>query len=89
MKRKKNTFGWFLVPSLLGMLVFYCIPFAFSLYYAVTDNSPERQFVGFLNFATTLSQPVFQRAALNTAVFMGISVPLGMAIGLVVAVFLQ
>lgn len=89
MNLKKNTFGWFLVPSLLGMLVFYCIPFAFSLYYAVTDNSAKRQFVGLLNFQTTFSQPVFQRAALNTAVFMAISVPLGMALGLIVAVFLQ
>lgn len=82
MKRKARGYWLFLLPSLLGVLLFYVVPFGYSLYYALIDNMGNQQFVGLKNFTDTLSNELFQSAAWNTAVFIGISVPLGVGIGL-------
>lgn len=82
MKHKKN-FSWlFLLPSLIGVLLFYVVPFLFSFYYALIDNLGERNFVGLKNFADTLRNPLFRQAAGNTLLFIGLCVPLGMALAL-------
>ena len=82
MKRKARGYWLFLLPSLLGVLLFYVVPFGYSLYYALIDNMGNQQFVGLKNFTDTLSNELFQSAAWNTEVFIGISVPLGVGIGL-------
>ena len=38
MKKKTASYWLFLLPSLLGVLVFYVVPFGYSLYYALIDN---------------------------------------------------
>ena len=87
--KKSNAYWLFLLPSLLGVLVFYTVPFLFSLYYALVDNMGSREFVGIQNFVDTLKNPLFQSAALNTIVFIGLSVPLGMAVSLFLSLCLQ
>ena len=89
MKRKTLTYWLFLLPSLLGVLLFYVIPFGYSLYYALIDNMGNQQFVGLKNFKDTLTNELFQSASLNTLVFIGLSVPLGMVISLVLSLCLQ
>ena len=84
---KKKTASYWLF--LLGLLVFYIVPFGYSLWYAVTDNIIDQNFVGLKNFADTLSNSLFQGAAFNSAVFMVVSVPLGMVIALVLSICLQ
>ena len=81
---KKKTASYWLF--LLGLLVFYIVPFGYSLWYAVTDNIIDQNFVGLKNFADTLSNSLFQGAAFNSAVFMVVSVPLGMVIALVLSI---
>lgn len=89
MKRKERTYFLFILPSLLGVLLFYTIPFLFSFYYALIDNMEDRNLVGLQNFAQTLSNPLFRRALGNTAFFMVLAVPLSMALGLALAICLQ
>ena len=89
MKRKTLTYWLFLLPSLLGVLLFYVIPFGYSLYYALIDNMGNQQFVGLKNFKDTLTNELFQSASINTLVFIGLSVPLGMVISLVLSLCLQ
>ena len=89
MKKKTASYWLFLLPSLLGVLVFYVVPFGYSLWYAVTDNIIDQNFVGLKNFAATLSNSLFRNAAFNSAVFMVVSVPLGMALALVLSICLQ
>lgn len=89
MKRKNGIYWLFLLPSLLGVLVFYIVPFGYSLWYALTDNIANQNFVGLKNFTETLSNPLFRNAAWNSAVFMLFSVPLGMALSLVLSICLQ
>ena len=89
MKKKTASYWLFLLPSLLGVLVFYIVPFGYSLWYAVTDNIIDQNFVGLKNFAATLSNSLFRNAAFNSAVFMVVSVPLGTALALVLSICLQ
>ena len=89
MKKRNAAYWLFLLPSLLGVLVFYIVPFGYSLWYAVTDNIIDQNFVGLKNFAATLSNSLFRNAAFNSAVFMVVSVPLGMALALVLSICLQ
>jgi len=75
----------FLLPSLLGVLVFFVIPFIYSFYYALIDNLGSQLFVGLQNFTDTLTNELFISASRNTLVFIVISVPLGMALALFLA----
>lgn len=78
-----------LLPSLLGMVLFYIFPFIMSAYYALIDNMVDKNFVGLDNIISTLKNKLFLRAAKNTAVFMGISVPLSMLSSLLLAMGLK
>lgn len=89
MKRRNLVYWLFLLPSLLGVLLFYAVPFLFSLYYALIDNMGSRNFVGLKNFTDTLSNPLFRSASWNTLVFIGLCVPLGMALALFLSICLQ
>ena len=90
MRWKQRGIYWlFLLPSLLGVLLFYVVPFGYSLWYALIDNMGARKFVGLKNFSDTLTNSLFQSAAYNSAVFMVISVPLGMAVALLLSLCLQ
>ena len=89
MRKKNNAYWLFLMPSLVGVLLFYIIPFAFSLYYALIDNMGSQQFVGLRNFADTLTNSLFQSAARNTIIFIVLSVPLSMALSLFLSLCLQ
>lgn len=79
----------FLLPSLVGVLLFYTIPFLFSFYYALIDNMGTKNFVGLKNFTDTLSNSLFQSAAQNTLVFVGCSVVLGMGVALFLSICLH
>lgn len=87
--KKTKVYWLFLLPSLLGVLLFYTIPFLFSLYYAMVDNMGTRNFVGLRNFIDTLTNPLFQSAARNTVIFIGLSVLLSMAVSLFLSLCLQ
>lgn len=89
MKKRAYIYWLFLLPSLLGVLLFYVIPFFFSFYYAIIENMGSRKFVGLRNFCDTLTNPLFQQAAGNTLLFCGLCVPLGMALALLLALCLQ
>lgn len=73
---EKRLWKLFLLPSLGGVLVFYLLPFVLSLYYGMIDNMGSRQFVGLQNVVETLTNPMFLQAAGNTAVYLGLSIPL-------------
>lgn len=77
---------WFLVPSLLGVAVFFVLPFFRSFGYAVTDV--EGRFVGLSNFASLFQNAAFRLAAANTVKFMAVAIPLGIFIPLVLGVML-
>ena len=79
----------FVIPSILGLLVFYVIPFVISFYYALIDNAVLKNFVGLRNFSDLLANGAFLLGLKNTGVFMAICVPLNIVFPLVLALLLN
>ncbi|MDD2583234.1 MAG: sugar ABC transporter permease [Desulfuromonadaceae bacterium] len=79
---KKDTIYIFLIPSLIGFLIFFLIPFVGSLYYAYNVDGRFSLY----NFVNTLQNEAFQLALKNTLLFLLICVPLNMILPLLVAI---
>lgn len=79
----------FLAPSLIGVLVFFLIPFMVVIYYSVVDNPISHNFVFLKNFQQLLGNTAFRRAASNTFKFSMIAVPLAVVLSLMLAVMLE
>lgn len=89
MKRQKIGSGVYLAPSLIGVLLFYILPFFVVIFYSVVDNPISRQFVGLENFTKVAKNVAFQTAVKNTATFSAIAVPLAVVLSLILAMVLD
>lgn len=87
--REMRRTRWFFMPSLIGVSIFFLIPFLVVIYYSVVDNPVSGNFVGLSNFAALLRNMAFRRAALNTATFSLIAVPLAVILPLLIAILLM
>lgn len=86
-KNVKHWPGFLLVfPSLLGISVFYLLPFFRSIYYTFTQGVHDVRFIGFANFNELLHNPVFLQAVGNTVRFLAVGVPLLLTLALLVSV---
>jgi len=81
--------GSFLAPSLIGVMVFFIIPFVAVIYYAFIDSPVGRNFVLFQNFQRVLGNDAFQSAARHTAQFSIVAVPLAVVLALLLATLLE
>ncbi len=81
----KKAAVFFLAPSISGFLIFFLAPFIGGTYYSLVDSPVAGRFVGFANYIGLLKNPIFLKAAVNTLVFTGISVPLNIAFSLSLA----
>lgn len=79
----------FLIPSVLGVLIFFIAPLGVVLYQSLIANPFLPEFVGLQNFVSLLDNSAFLRAAKNTAVFSAVSVPLAVVIPLLFAMLLM
>lgn len=79
----------FVSPSLLGVLIFFVLPFFVVIYYAFVNNPVLHEFVGFDNFRNLFQNQSFRLAAKNTAIFSLISVPLAVIGSLLLACMLS
>ena len=79
----------FLSPSLIGLLIFFVLPFFVVIYYAFVNNPVQHEFVAFDNFKNVLANQSFQLAAKNTAIFSLISVPSAVVLSLMLACMLS
>lgn len=71
----KTKYYLCLIPSFLGVLIFYILPFLRVLYYSVLNNQFERKFVGFENYISTITNNYFQLALKNSFLLMLVCVP--------------
>lgn len=88
MKSTRKAPWLLLAPILLGVTVFFLIPFGITLYYSVTFGVTGR-FVGLENYADVLGSSAFRLAAWNTARFLLLGVPLIMILSFAVALLAQ
>ena len=79
----------FLSPSLLGVGVFFIVPFGVVVYYSLIDGVGSHRFVGLENFTRLLSNSAFLLAAKNTLLFSAIAVPLAVVLSLLLALLLE
>lgn len=77
------------MPSLIGVLIFFIIPFGIVVFYSMINNPIMKEFVGLDNFKRLLETVAFKKAAANTATFSLISVPLAVILPMCLAVILE
>jgi multiple sugar transport system permease protein len=82
-----------LTPAVLATIVVVFYPMAqaivTSLYHSILWKPRDVRFVGLANYAALLEDPVFWSSLRRTAVWIGITVPLQMMLGLVTALLLN
>ena len=88
-KRKKRASAIFLTPSILGVLMFFIIPFIVVIVYSMVDNPINMEFVGFNNFLRVMNNGAFKKAVFTTIRFSLIAVPLAVVLSLLLAVVLE
>ncbi|GIF77945.1 carbohydrate ABC transporter permease [Asanoa siamensis] len=91
MWRERSAYG-FLAPGLILFSVFTVFALLFAFYLTFREWNilePEKPFVGLQNYRDMVGDEDFRRSIINTAYFTGASVPLGMVVGLGVALLLN
>jgi multiple sugar transport system permease protein len=79
----------FLSPSLLGVAVFFIVPFGVVVYYSLIDGVGSRSFVGLDNFTRLFRNSAFLMASRNTLRFSALAVPLAVVLAIVLALMLE
>lgn len=86
---KKDRGIRYLLPSLLGVGLFFVLPFFVVIYYAMINNLTEKEFVFLDNILSVLKNAAFQQAAKNTFTFSVTAVPLAVVLSLLLAMALM
>jgi len=97
LRRRRTWAAWgFALPFMALFLVFTAGPVLMSFAMAITDlrssdlrNPLAVNFVGIDNFRAVLADPLFRKAAANTAYFVLVGVPLTIGLALAIAVLLN
>lgn len=79
----------FLSPSLIGVGVFFIVPFGVVVYYSMIDGVGSRNFLFLENFIKLFNNSAFIMAAKNTLQFSAIAVPLAVILSIVLALMLE
>ena len=88
-RRELLTTGCFMVPSVLGVLLFFILPFFVVIYYSVIDTVSNANFIGLQNFIKLFNNSAFKLALKNTGIFSAIAVPAVVIISLLLAILLD
>jgi len=85
--------GAIILPGVIILLLFYLYPLAYSLFISLHDFRLIRpdltQFVGFRNYFEIFYDDEFLNAFINTLIYVGISLPFELEIGLFLALALD
>lgn len=66
MFQRKKSLWLFLLPGLVGLMVFYLLPFLGGIYYSLTDGTIQNAFVGLDNYRRVWQNEVFLLGLKNT-----------------------
>ena len=87
---RERVISWlFLLPSVLGVSLFFFIPFIIIVYYSLIDGVVTKNFVGLENFKMLFNNAAFMMAARNTLVFSLMAVVSAVVISLLFAIMLE
>ena len=79
----------FVLPSLLGVSIFYILPAMQSVVYCFTSGIKERKFVGLTHFISLFNNQTYRLATSNTLFITGIALPLLCGLGIIIAILLE
>ena len=80
---KKPLTFLFLIPSLIGVLLFFVLPFGMVIYYSLVNRPVGGEFVRLDNFKALLDNKAFLLGAKNTGILLAVSVPLAVLLRVV------
>jgi len=83
MSMSKQMMWLFVLPSFVGMSLFFFIPAVFTLVHTLTSAGGD--FVWISNFTEVLTNPVFQLASKNSLLFIAVILPLNIIIPFLLA----
>lgn len=75
----------FMLPSIIGVMTFFVVPFFVIIYYSFIDNVVNKKFVFLDNFKGVFKNQAFRQAAFNTFRFTIIAVPLVVVLSMMLA----
>lgn len=78
-----------LMPSLLGVILFFLLPFCVVIFYSFVDNPINKEFVFLENYIRLFKNSAFKTASLNTLSFSLIAVPLAVILSMLLAMLLD
>ena len=90
--RKTHVFGYlFIAPWVIGFLVFTVGPMIASLWMSFTKyNLADMEYIGLRNYEYLLARdPLFWKSLWNTAIYVLVSVPIGLTGSLLLAMLLN
>ena len=86
---KKKSLWLFLLPGLLGLMLFYVVPFLGGIYFSMTDGTIANRIVWFDNYQRVWDNEVFRLGLKNSLELSLISAPLIFVFSFVLAVMLR
>ena len=86
---KKKSVLLFLLPGLIGLMLFYVAPFFGGMWYSVTDGSSTKPFVWFENYVNIWKNPMFLLGLKNTMTLSLICAPTVWLLSFVIASLLN
>lgn len=87
--KKQLNHSMFLAPSLIGVMLFFIVPFFVVIYYSGIESVITAKFVGAQNYINVIHNSAFQEASKNTLIFSILSVPLSIMISLIMSIILE
>ena len=81
----KRKSALFLAPSVIGVSLFFVLPFLVVIFYSVVNNPIQHKFVFLKNFINVWNNAAFRLAAGNTLKFSLIAVPLVVILSMALA----
>ena len=88
-KKVRNISALYLLPSIIGVALFFVLPFLVVIYYSLIDNPISGNFVLLDNFISLLNNKAFRMAAGNSLSFSFTAVPLVVVLSLGIAFLLD
>ncbi|UTV98080.1 sugar ABC transporter permease [Marinomonas rhizomae] len=90
-RRSRWSNGLFVVPYLSVFLTLLVFPLGWGIWLSLNkvDLFGGERFIGLKNYARVLSDPIFGQAVKNTVIFVGVSVPTLVVLGLFLALALN
>ena len=88
-RKIKLSSGLYIAPSLIGVLLFFIIPFIVVIYYSLVDNPISANFVFLDNYKSVIANGAFKTAVRNTFAFSVVAVPLAVVLSLLLAIVLE